>query len=1067
MRAMNDAIFENEMAQKRLQLQMMDWEDVNGSLDDLRNNYQGLMADIELLRGETNSLRAAGAGSDITGPLQAQMAAMEAQADALNQTISDSPINQMQRELEALQRQAERMDLEKALQFEPLQHQIENLIDTTQELTFDQIITGIQNEQAAMATLQPQIDSLTTAVNSQQAAVNAAKLARDQIQATYDAENAKLQTLKDQYGKTADAIRDVEEALRSMGTAASAANSAAAAGGAASKAAEKLSPGAVNFKGAAGGGFPDVGNMAKIGREAPKGMNLMDDQSKMIENFTKGINAQVTEMFDKISIKAPLKKKWDEAVQWLKERIGIDMGGVSDAITGAFGNLKNPFAGEGGFASGARDTFNSVKEIVTDVFESIGKALKIFEPDVKRIFHAIVDAGQKLWTELGPQIKKFGKIWEDLGPALHNVWEEVKPLVALFGIALLGAIKLVASIISNTLGPVLTVVITILADVVQAIVGAIEIVVGILSGDWALAWQGAKDLVVGLVTGILDVIVAVFATIGSVIKGIVVGIVEIFQWLYDVLIGHSIIPDLVQGILALFKWLGGAIKPTIDVIVTIVKVAFQFIATIWNTVVKPAWDAMAWFLKNVLGPAFSFLWNDVIKPVFGWIGDKIDTVWKSVIKPTFEKIRDFINDDLKPAFNTLKDAIGNAFDKVANAARIPFNFVINSVYNNGLKALFDKVAGAVGLNWKLPHVDEIPKFARGGAVWGPGTGTSDSITAKLSRGEHVWTAKEVANAGGHNAVAQIRAFFNGKSVQQMKRDSAIGGEKFGLGGAWDWVTDKVGDAKDWAVTKTLDWVANRAKDTINLVLNALPVSGLADIGRHGALSAADKVLHFAAALAHTAWDSPLMDGKAGIQDAQKWAKSQVGKPYIWGGVGPNGYDCSGFMSAITNVIRGKNPYSRVGTTASFPWAGFAGGRGDFTIGSTNRYPGSTVGHMAGTLGSLNVESRGDRGVIVGSGARGFMDSGFNSFASISAAAHGALVRATRDGSLLRVGEGGRDEAVVPLPRSMRNSLAGGFGKNNDSGEKHFHFYGDLSFPNITDGDDAETFISNLEILVKD
>ena len=47
-------------------------------------------------------------------------------------------------------------------------------------------------------------------------------------------------------------------------------------------------------------------------------------------------------------------------------------------------------------------------------------------------------------------------------------------------------------------------------------------------------------------------------------------------------------------------------------------------------------------------------------------------------------------------------------------------------------------------------------FSTGGAVYGPGTGTSDSIPAMLSAGEHVWTAAEVKAAGGHDGVESLR-----------------------------------------------------------------------------------------------------------------------------------------------------------------------------------------------------------------------------------------------------------------------------------------------------------------------
>ena len=100
--------------------------------------------------------------------------------------------------------------------------------------------------------------------------------------------------------------------------------------------------------------------------------------------------------------------------------------------------------------------------------------------------------------------------------------------------------------------------------------------------------------------------------------------------------------------------------------------------------------------------------------------------------------------------------------------------------------------------------------------------------------------------------------------------------------------------------------------------------------------------------------------------AMAFARGQAGKPYGWGSSGPGSYDCSGFMSAITNYIRGKYPYSRVGSTGTFPWSGFARGAGAFMIGSRRGNP----GHMAGTLMGTNVESRGGDGVVVGSGARG-------------------------------------------------------------------------------------------------
>jgi hypothetical protein len=109
--------------------------------------------------------------------------------------------------------------------------------------------------------------------------------------------------------------------------------------------------------------------------------------------------------------------------------------------------------------------------------------------------------------------------------------------------------------------------------------------------------------------------------------------------------------------------------------------------------------------------------------------------------------------------------------------------------------------------------------------------------------------------------------------------------------------------------------------------------------------------------------------------ALAWARSQAGKPYGWGGVGPGSYDCSGFMSAIHNVLLGRYPHQRLYATGSIR-AGIAGLKsglgGRFQIGSVTGSP----GHMAGTLFGVNVESSGSVGVRVGGGARGATNSLF-------------------------------------------------------------------------------------------
>ncbi|ODU05511.1 MAG: hypothetical protein ABS81_07415 [Pseudonocardia sp. SCN 72-86] len=103
-------------------------------------------------------------------------------------------------------------------------------------------------------------------------------------------------------------------------------------------------------------------------------------------------------------------------------------------------------------------------------------------------------------------------------------------------------------------------------------------------------------------------------------------------------------------------------------------------------------------------------------------------------------------------------------------------------------------------------------------------------------------------------------------------------------------------------------------------------------------------------------------GGTGAAAALDWARTQVGKPYIWAASGPTGYDCSGAVSALLNVAQGRPIYQRRGGTGSMPWPGMQPGFGPgINIGWFTGNP----GHTAATINGVNVESAGGVGFRVG------------------------------------------------------------------------------------------------------
>lgn len=189
----------------------------------------------------------------------------------------------------------------------------------------------------------------------------------------------------------------------------------------------------------------------------------------------------------------------------------------------------------------------------------------------------------------------------------------------------------------------------------------------------------------------------------------------------------------------------------------------KVISFAWNNVIKPAFKAMWWYIENVLIPVYKFLWERVVKPVFGWIGDKIKGVWENVIRPAFQSLRGWVgkNGTLATAFTGAVNKIGAIWDGLKALAAKPVNFLIDTVYNNGLRKMLNLIPGvnlgrANTVNWGSTPTPAgtsggLQEFASGGRVWGAGTETSDSIPALLSKNEFVIRA---AQAKKHYALLE-------------------------------------------------------------------------------------------------------------------------------------------------------------------------------------------------------------------------------------------------------------------------------------------------------------------------
>lgn len=367
------------------------------------------------------------------------------------------------------------------------------------------------------------------------------------------------------------------------------------------------------------------------------------------------------------------------------------------------------------------------------------------------------------------------------------------------------------------LKPIIAVIVAIFGPIVSAIIKIESTIWAFYTAAWKIVWiliQIAVKIFVAFFMGTVQALTIGIQKIGSAIS-----------WLF-----HAV-------------W-----DPTWKLI----KAAAQLVADWFNSKIVPLWNRAFTQVKNFLDAmkrGFIVIWDAIkakISSVFNAIAGPVMKVWNDAVN-TFKRYLtafkivwgaqwdamksklDKVVGGIKSAFNGMKDGIKAAWDKVVSLTKAPVNFVINQVYNDRIRAFFNKLASSFGLKTRL---DPIKGFARGGTV--PGTGRGDTVPAMLTPGEGILTTKEMRNLGGVKGFNELR---------QSIRGYAKGGVVGSIGG---WANDLAGKASGF-IQGIASGAVKPLVNTLRSFVNAhLGTGGISGYMRGGANNVLDKLLAWVA-----------------------------------------------------------------------------------------------------------------------------------------------------------------------------------------------------------------------------
>lgn len=281
-----------------------------------------------------------------------------------------------------------------------------------------------------------------------------------------------------------------------------------------------------------------------------------------------------------------------------------------------------------------------------------------------------------------------------------------------------------------------------------------------------------------------DAVKPIFDAIGSFFGMIV----DAAEWLWDVLFGHSIFPDLAKGFKWFLKVFRSAFAPQIAIIKTVTWV-FKNLGKIVGVILGVMGvDTSKWSVKfhkimdavkaalGVVGEKFTH-WRDVASAAWQAVQDKIGDGWKWLKEHTWDPLVKLLTKTVPDAFKSARERIKGYWQDIQDAASKPIEFIINTVYNDGLRKVINAIPGVSD----LPEI-HFGGFSKGGVLPGYSPGRDNmrfrspsGATVDLAGGESIMVPQWTRQVGPRAVAAMNAAASRGGDALATLLDRYVGG----------------------------------------------------------------------------------------------------------------------------------------------------------------------------------------------------------------------------------------------------------------------------------------------------